>query len=939
MTADSTILIEIKSDGSGAKVIKRDLDEIAKGSDKAKKSAAEFGSVFNGVLAGLSAQAFAHIVDSLAMIQGRLQNATRSAGEAQQAFSGLREAALNTGAGMETLVSVFQRLSFARDEIGATISDMVLFTDIVSKLGVVSGASTQGMQAGLTQLGQALSAGVVRADEWNSIMENIPAVGKSIADQLGVTTGQLRNLVVNGLLPSEDAFRAVLLAQQDVEKQFMNMPMTIGRSLSILRGEFELFVGQANNASGVSSSFIAIVDAMRVALSGMSYYLERVILGLAALSGSIMAVFDRNVSISDVAKEYDAAVAKLNESFKTPQNTVFDNAFGGSQGTAAIKDQSAELEKLRSKYEALVNASGGGSKGGATSKPTLKANIDQATESSKTLAKTLDKDVGSAIDDLSSKIDRDFAEAFKSAFKGSDGGFKSLLEGWKASFKDFLAEIAYQALARPIIMSIVGSVSGSGAASASSLTGGSSGGGLGSIGNLLSSGGNISSMFGTSQSLVGSVNKLGSLLGIGGVGPNGPVSLSSMSSFTNGSFGGTLGASAGGFAGNLLGNAVFGSDRGIGASIGSTIGSIAGSFIPIPVIGPMIGSFLGNAIGGLFGNKTPPNKLQGGALDLTAMTTSSYGQTGSKFSEQNRKFVDTALSSAQTFATALKNYGATLSGSVDISAGDRTGLTLAVNGAAGVGYGKDTEAFQTALLNAVIGNITDSPDDLKKVLKNVKTLDPETLAEALGVLDLVRAFEKAGEKTKPLEDAITALDAQFKSLKDSATDLGLPTDKLTESYEKQKTALIQNVLSPLQDFLDSQALGGSSSLNPAQRLSLARSQFDTNLSAIQSGDFTNLGDITGQASQLLSVGRDIFASSEAFSALESYVRQSVSGIAGDLGAPNGLNDSVAREISLANAQQISIQQQMLIELQETRAENTRLRKTLERLTNQVVIQA
>ena len=41
-----------------------------------------------------------------------------------------------------------------------------------------------------------------------------------------------------------------------------------------------------------------------------------------------------------------------------------------------------------------------------------------------------------------------------------------MIEGWKASFKDMLAELAYQAFARPILMSVVGVAGGSGTASA-----------------------------------------------------------------------------------------------------------------------------------------------------------------------------------------------------------------------------------------------------------------------------------------------------------------------------------------------------------------------------------------------------------------------------------------------------------------------------------------
>lgn len=681
----------------------------------------------------------------------------------------------------------------------------------------------------------------------------------------------------------------------------------------IANGAEIIFKGVATIIGG---TFIGIINVVKKAVADLE--------GLQFKAIDKIANTEIGKKLGIDMNEYALSSASLGMVSKS-YSQVFKEGFGSVQNYF----EGTFVEDFSKKTDAV-----GLTKTGAA-KTTLPKDAPLA-KSLDTVKDKLDNSVSPAVDSLTDKIDRDLADAFKSAFKGSDGGFRKLLDGWKSMFKDFLAEIAYQALARPIVLSVVGSVAGSSSASAS--TGGSSGG-MSSIGNLLSGGSNFMSglnapIFGASSTIGQGINSIGASLGLNNssfIGPMMPGTSNLASSFTGGS-------ALAGVGGNMLANLAFGGKRGVGADIGGTIGGIAGTMIGGP-IGAAIGSFLGNAIGGLFGNKKPSNKLQGGALNLADLTQTSYGQTGSKFSEGNKKFVDASLSAASTFAASLKQFGATVTGSVDVSAGDVTGLGLILNGGDRKGFGTDSKAFQTALFQGIIDNLVGTPEDLKTVLKNVKALDQETLAEALGVLELVRAFEDAGKATKPLEDAVKALDAQFKTLKDSATDLGLPTDKLTASYEKQKNALIQNVLSPLQDFLDNQAMSGDSSLNPVQRLAMARSSFDTNLSAIKGGDFANLGDITNQASQLLSVGRDIFASGEAFAALESYVRQSVSGIAGDLGAPNGLNDSVAREISLASAQQISIQQQMLVELQETRAENTKLRKTLERLTNQVVIQA
>jgi len=48
-------------------------------------------------------------------------------------------------------------------------------------LGIIGGASTVTLLGGATQFGQAMAGGVVRAGEFNTIVENIPEVAQAFA--------------------------------------------------------------------------------------------------------------------------------------------------------------------------------------------------------------------------------------------------------------------------------------------------------------------------------------------------------------------------------------------------------------------------------------------------------------------------------------------------------------------------------------------------------------------------------------------------------------------------------------------------------------------------------------------------------------------------------------------------------------------------------------
>ena len=66
----------------------------------------------------------------------------------------------------------------------------------------LSGGSADALSAGMTQFNQALSSGVLRGDEFNSIMENMPRLAQALTESLGVSQGKLRAMAEEGKLTS-----------------------------------------------------------------------------------------------------------------------------------------------------------------------------------------------------------------------------------------------------------------------------------------------------------------------------------------------------------------------------------------------------------------------------------------------------------------------------------------------------------------------------------------------------------------------------------------------------------------------------------------------------------------------------------------------------------------------------------------------------------------
>lgn len=227
-----------------------------------------------------AAAALAEYADKNALLEGKLKNSLGSIYAAQTAIDALRESTQKTGLGFDAASEAFARIARNNSSIGLTQKEMLQMVDTVQKLGVVSGASSGEMQAGMIQFGQALASGRLQGDELRSIMENFPALAKVIADNfenvdgtIGVTIGELRRMGSEGELVSGKIAAAVLRGTADTNKQFAEMPETVAQANKRLEDSYDFLFTQLGK-KWEASSFVrgikgvgqSIVDSLNDAL-------------------------------------------------------------------------------------------------------------------------------------------------------------------------------------------------------------------------------------------------------------------------------------------------------------------------------------------------------------------------------------------------------------------------------------------------------------------------------------------------------------------------------------------------------------------------------------------------------------------------------------------------------------------------------------------------
>lgn len=164
--------------------------------------------------------------DSLVSMRARLDRMNDGLQTTQELETMIYQSAQRSrGSFTDTMDLVSQLGTMAGDAFSSS-KEIVQFAEQLNKQLALSGASGSSAQAAILQLEQGLASGVLRGDELNSVMEQAPALAKSIADYMQVSVGQLRELGSQGQITADIVKNALFDAAQKTNAEFEKTPMT-----------------------------------------------------------------------------------------------------------------------------------------------------------------------------------------------------------------------------------------------------------------------------------------------------------------------------------------------------------------------------------------------------------------------------------------------------------------------------------------------------------------------------------------------------------------------------------------------------------------------------------------------------------------------------------------------------------------------------------------
>lgn len=303
------VIVDPSGVTTGGRRVNRTLGTMDRNVSRLRTGFSSLARVAGGFVAALGVGQIIQTANTFQQLQNSLRVVTDSTDELTAANKRLFEIAQATRTPIEATVQLFSRASIAADELGASQEELFRLTEITGQALAIQGGAASEASGALRQLSQSFSSGIVRAEEFNSILEGAFPLAQAAArgiDEAGGSVGRLRNLIVAGEITSQEFFRGILEGGAALEKQFAQTVPTVSQAVTNLQTAFIGFVGQLDTATGLSSILAqAILDlagglsTLGSALTGnlgptdqLSTNMEKFSIVVIAAGSAISGLFD-----------------------------------------------------------------------------------------------------------------------------------------------------------------------------------------------------------------------------------------------------------------------------------------------------------------------------------------------------------------------------------------------------------------------------------------------------------------------------------------------------------------------------------------------------------------------------------------------------------------------------------------------------------------------
>ncbi|HBY5210587.1 TPA: tape measure protein [Klebsiella pneumoniae] len=350
---------------SALKQIENSVKKTANSADKLDKSLDNLGGGFSrlavAVKGYISIQALMklqQLSEEFTLLQARVTRLSSSSEEGARSFQQLVGIASATGASLGDTVNIWQQLTATLKTVGATNSDVNRLVMTLQKIGTIGGSSAQEMANALRQFMQSVASGRIQAEEFNSVLEQMPELARQIADGMGIPFNELRQLMLAGKLDIGEVLAAIEKRSDEINQQFETMPRTVSQATNALITQFGVAISKIDDAIGTSRYLAKLLDQTALSIS--------------VATGNVDPIVAIDAQLDSLNKKLAVTEAAYNTVSKA---SIYTDA-GTKTQIDAIKGQIAALERAKSLYSDVGKAASGSVDG---SKPAYITNLEKKT--------------------------------------------------------------------------------------------------------------------------------------------------------------------------------------------------------------------------------------------------------------------------------------------------------------------------------------------------------------------------------------------------------------------------------------------------------------------------------------------------------------------------------------------------------------------------------
>ncbi len=319
-------------------LMERGFDKTSRSIDTTERSMSSLSRVAIALTAALSVQQVAEYADAWATVNNKLANSLRPNEQLADVTERVFNITQQTRGSLDATASLYARLERATRQYGTSADDLAKLTTIINQGFVVSGATAQEAENAIIQLSQGLASGALRGEEFNSVNEQGNRLIVALADSMGVSIGEMRNMAAQGKLTTDVVVNGLLSQGAVIGKEFANTTTTISQALQVAGNNVTKFFGEN---STVKTGAAIFNDAVVTASENIGV-LSAALTAAAAIMGSRYV----GALTMSAASQIQSALAAQRQAAANNQSAQSALIAANSVKRKAVADKEAALSSL-----------------------------------------------------------------------------------------------------------------------------------------------------------------------------------------------------------------------------------------------------------------------------------------------------------------------------------------------------------------------------------------------------------------------------------------------------------------------------------------------------------------------------------------------------------------------------------------------------------------